>query len=300
MKEVKVFIIVEVILAILKVIAGLLCSSYTMLASCLLEVFLIVTSLFVIKQKDNKKYKGILSSILGFITIILGLGLIFLVVTLKVQKVSWFILLFIFLCLLARYAVGCFYTNLNYGKKKGVLGFSVINSNTDFYITGIVLVSFILTKIGKWVELFKYADKIGAILLSLFVIYKGIRIIRNSFSYLEDKTIELTEYEEEIKKRNEVKKFVSINVNSFGGIRKAKCNIVLKDSLTMVDLTSFIVTLEDYLLKIANVVQVNLVEDIKPKKPKVRSLKQDARNSGSRNSKTNTKKKNTKKKNKKR
>ena len=100
--------------------------------------------------------------------------------------------------------------------------------------------------------------------------------------------------------RTEVKKFVSINTIEFGGIRKAKCNLVLNNNLTMIDLNTFVVSLQDYLLKIADVVEVNLVDEVKPKKPKVRSLKQDARNSGSGNSKTNAKKKNTKKKNKKR
>lgn len=300
MKEVKTFIIVEIMLAILKVVAGLVCHSYAMIASCLLEIVLVISSLLVVKQKDNKKYKGIISSVWGFLVILLGLGIIFWSVIAKVQKVSWLILLFLFISVLARYMAGCFYSNSNYRKKKGILGFSNINSNIDFYMAGIILVVLILSKVSKWVEIFKYADIIGTVLISLYVIFKGIKIIRNSFRYFEDKKIELEEYENEIKSRSEIKKLVSINVNSFGGLRKAKCNIVLKDTLTMIDVTTFVVTLEDYLLKIADVVEVNLLEDIKPKKPKVRSKKQDARNSRSGNSKTNTKKKNTTKKNKKR
>lgn len=300
MKEVKTFIITEIIIAILKLLAGVVCHSYTMIASCLLEIVLILSSLLVVKRKDNKKYKGIISSIWGFIIILLGLGMIFWSIIGKTQKVSWLILLFLFICVLARYMAGCFYSNNNYRKKNGILGFSNINSNTDFYMAGIIIVVLILSKISKWVEIFKYADVVGTILISLYVILKGIKIIKNSFGYFEDKKIELEEYENEIKNRSEVKKLVSITTNAFGGIRKARCNIVLKDTLTMIDVTSFVVTLEDYLLKIADVVEVNLLDEIKPKKPKVRSLKQDARNSRSGNSKTNTKKKNTAKKNKKR
>ena len=300
MKEVKTFIIVEILLAILKVVAGLVCHSYAMIASSLLEIVIIISSLLVVKRKDNKKYKGIITSVWGFIITLLGLGMIFWSVIAKVQKVSWLILLFLFICVLARYMVGCFYSNSNYRKKKGILGFSNINSNIDFYMAGIIIVVLILSKVSKWVEIFKYADIIGTVLISLYIIFKGIKIIRNSFRYFEDTKIELEEYENEIKNRSEIKKLVSININSFGGLRRAKCNIVLKDTLTMIDVTTFIVTLEDYLLKIADVVEVNLLEDIKPKKPKVRSLKQDARNSRSGNSKTNTKKKNTTKKNKKR
>ena len=77
-------------------------------------------------------------------------------------------------------------------------------------------------------------------------------------------------------------------------------NLILNNNLTMLDLNTFVVSLQDYLLKIADVVEVKLQEELIVKRPKVRSLKQDARNSGSGNSKTNTKNKNTKKKNKKR
>lgn len=299
-KEVKIFILVEVILLALKVLAGIVCNSNTMLASAILEIVLITSSLFVLKQRDNKKYKGIISSVYGFIVILLGLGITFYSVVSDIKKVSWLILLFIFISVLVRYIVGCFYSNTNYKKKKGILGYTNLNSNTDFYIAGILLVVLILSKLSKWVNILKYADIIGTVLVSLFVIYKGIKIIKNSFRYLEDKENEFIEYEKEINDRKEVKRLISINTYAFGGLRKAKCNLVLSDSLTMIDVTSFVVTLQDYLLKIADVVEVNLLADIKPKKPKVRSLKQDARNSGSRNSKTNTNKKNTKKKNKKR
>jgi divalent metal cation (Fe/Co/Zn/Cd) transporter len=127
-----------------------------------------------------------------------------------------------------------------------------------------------------------------------------MKIIKNSFNYLEEDSLILDEYKEEIMKRSEVKKFVNFKLNSFGGLRKISCNIILNDSLTLIDLTSFVVSLQDYLLKIANVVEINLLEEVKKKKIKVRSLKQDARNSGSGNSKKNTNKKHSKKKNKRR
>ena len=300
MKEVKTFIIVEIILAILKAVAGLLCHSYTMLASCLYEIVLIFISLFVLKNKENKKYKGIITSFVGMLVIFAGLGIIFVSVLAKVQKVSWLILLFVFVGMLVRYIAGCFYSNTNYRNKKGILGFSNINSNMDFYLAGIIVVVLILSKLSKFVELFKYADKIGTILISLIVIYKGFKVIRNSFKYMSDDEILFEGYEKELTGRTEVKKFVSINTMNFGGIRKAKCNLILNNNITMIDLNTFVVSLQDYFLKIVDVIEVNLIDDVKPKKPKVRSLKQDARNSRSGNSKTNTKKKNSTKKNKKR
>lgn len=300
MKEVKMFIIIDILLIILKVIGGLVCHSYTMIASSLLEIILLITSLFVMKRKDNKKYKGIITSILGLIMILLGLGMIFWSFISEIKKVSLLILLFIFICIISRYIVGCYYASVNFRKKKGILGYSSINSSIDFYISGIMIVVLILSKISKWVDVLKYADRVGTILISLYIIYRGLKLITNSFKYIEEEKNDIDEYEKEIKSRTEVKKFVNIQSSFFGGIRKLKCNIVLNNSLTMIDVTSFVVTLEDYLLKISDVVQINLLDEIKPKKVKVRSLKEDARNSRSGNGKTNIKKKNTSKKNKKR
>lgn len=300
MKEVKIFIITEIIIAILKFLAGIICSSYTMLASCLYEIVLIIISLFVQKYKENKKCKGVITSIIGVTSILLGFLLMFVSTIDKVQIVSWLILLFMVISMLVRYLAGCFYTNINYQKKKGILGYTIINSNVDFYNYGVLLGVLILSKLSKWIDILKYADKLGTVLIAILIIIKGIKIIINSFKYMEEVEFNVDAYKEEISKRTEVKKFVSINMNTFGGIRKARCNLVLNNGISMIDVNTFVVSLQDYLLKVADVVEVNLLDEVKPKKPKVRSLKQDARNSRSGNSKTNIKKKNTTQKNKKR
>ena len=109
------------------------------------------------------------------------------------------------------------------------------------------------------------------------------------------------EYLLEIGKREEVKYVSKVQVNSFGGLRSVECDLDLREGISMIDVNTFVVNLQDYLLKLGESVTVNLIEAKKArKKPKVRSKKQDARNSRSGNSKKNTKKKNTKKKNKKR
>lgn len=300
MKEVKSFIISEVIICLLKVVGGFLCNSYTMLTSSLFEIFLVIISLCVINGKDNKKYKGIISSVLGFIMILGSLGIIFVSNVVSVQKVSFWIILFVIILILIKYLVSCIYTNTSYQKKSGILTYGNVNSNVDFYVYGVILGTLVLSKLSKFFSIFKYADRLGTILIAGLVIYKGIKIVKNSFNYLENKETKITdEYKKEITDRREVKKLVKLDTISFGGINYAKCSIDLTKGITLLDVNSFVITLQDYLLKIADVVKINLVESGLKKKLKVRS-NQNARNSGSRNSKTNTKSKNIKKKNKKR
>ncbi len=303
MKEVKTFIIADLIVLLIKVLGGLLTHSYTIIASGIYDVALILISLVTVKLGENKKYKGIISSILGILIVILGIGIIFISFVNKINRVSFFIILFILLSIIVRYIVSCFYTNVSYQKKKGLLTYGKINSTYDFVGYGIILGVLVLSKLSKWIDFLKYVDRIGTILISGFAIYKGLIIIINSIKYLENKEFSISdEFKEEITKRNEIKKVDKLELSCFGGIRSVQCNVMLKDGISMIDINTFIVTLQDYLLKIADVVKINLVDKkvTVKKKEKVRSLKQDARNSRSGNSKTNTKKKNTKQKNKKR
>ena len=302
MKEIKKFILVNFIVLVITVIGGFVCKSNTMLSVGILDLLLLISSLCVTKRKENTKFKGVISSLLGFIFIMGSLAFLLYVYSSKVLIPSFFILLFMLITLVVKYLVGCFYTNINYQKKKGILSYGNLNSSVDFIIYGILLLTLILGKVSKWVWFLKYADRVGTVLVVFYVIYKSFRLIVNSFKYLESE--ELTKVvEDEITSRNEVKKIERILVNSFGGVRYITIDIVLNESISLVDINSFVITLQDYLLKYGDVVDINMVNGVEKKrktKPKVRSLKQDARNSGSRNSKTSTKKKNTKKKSKKR
>lgn len=303
MKEVRSFLIADLVVLIVKVLGGILTHSYALIASGIYDVILIMMSLVTIKLGKNKKYKGIISSLIGLLVVILGLGVIFISAISEINRVSLFIILFLLISIIVRYVVSCFYTNISYQKKKGLLSYGKINSTLDFVIYGIILGSLVLSKLSKWVKILKYADIVATIVIAGMAIYKGIVIIINSIKYLEDKEITISdEYKEEITKRSEIKKLEKIELHNFGGIRKVQCNVMLKDGISMMDVNTFIVTLQDYLLKIADVAKINLVDKkvVTKKKEKVRSLKQDARNSRSGNGKTNTKKKNTKQKNKKR
>ena len=100
---------------------------------------------------------------------------------------------------------------------------------------------------------------------------------------------------EEVNKCGEVKNITKINILSNGGIRKIDIDLKLQPKVKLVDLITFVVTLEDFLLKYSDLVSVNLVKHVNRS-----GARKNARNSGSTNSKKSTKKKSTKSKSKKR
>ena len=291
MKQIKKYIITNFIILILKVIGGLFLHSNTLLASSIIELVLIINSILTI-SKENKIYKNVIS-ILYALSIIIGLVFLnYYSITNENNNPSLLIIIILIVCLFTRYVVAVLGINKTNQKKNGIIAFSNISSNQEFIIFLITLISIIINKIGKWIDILHYADKVGCLIISVLLLVKTIKIISNTF--IKPKEF-ITEYTNEITSHKEIKDIKDFKLSSFGGIRKISINIIPKDNISMIDFSSFIVNLEDYLLKKADVAIIGYGEE-----NSFRKVMENARNSGSRNSKANSNKKNTKKKNKKR
>ena len=101
--EVKKYMIASIVLLVLKVLFGLLLRSNTLLISGLFEVLFIFVNLIGRCKKENKKYKGLLTSLFGLLFVILTVGIIFYSIVGKVLKPSWFIILIAIIILLISY-----------------------------------------------------------------------------------------------------------------------------------------------------------------------------------------------------
>ena len=291
MKQIKKYIITNFIILILKVIGGLFLHSNTLLASSIIELVLIINSILTI-SKENKIYKNVIS-ILYALSIIIGLVFLnYYSIINENNNPSLLIIIILIVCLFARYVVSVLGINKTNQKKNGIIAFSNISSNQEFIIFLITLISIIINKIGKWIDILHYADKVGCLIISVLLLVKTIKIISNTF--IKPKEF-ITEYTNEITSHKEIKNIKDFKLSSFGGIRKISINIIPKDNISMIDFSSFIVNLEDYLLKKADVAIIGYGEE-----NSFRKVMENARNCGSRNSKANSNKKNTKKKNKKR
>lgn len=303
MEEVKKFNRVLFISILIKVLGGLLCHSYSMITSCLLDLLLLIISRVAMIKAEDSKGRRVITAILGVIMILSAIVMVIFSIKYPFGKVLAWIILFALVTILVKYMISCYYTNLGYRKKSGMLTYGNINSTLDFVIVVIFIVTMIFSKCSRWLDILKYADQVGTILIAIYIVYRGINVIINSIKKKDEEKINgiLEGYKAEINARKEVKRIEKLSLVNYGGLKYFKCGIVLSEGITMIDVNTFVVTLQDYLLKVADVVKVDLIDpNIKPKHVKVRSLKEDARNSRSRNGKTNTKKKNSTKKNKKR
>lgn len=303
MEEVKNINRLLFIVVLIKILGGLLTHSYTMITSSVLELLLIVVSKVAVIKAEDSKGRRVITTLVGIIMLLSAFIMVAFSMKYSLGKVSAWIILFAVATMIVKYMSGCYYTNVSYRKRNGLLSYGNINSTIDFVLFAAYIVTMILSKCSKWVSIFKYADQLGTALVAGYMVYKGIMIIIHSFKIQNREFIDnlLESYKEQIVSRKEIKKVERLSMSNYGGLNYLKCGVILSEGISMIDANTFVVTLQDYLLKIADVVKIDLVDpNIKPKHVKVRSLKEDARNSRSRNSKTNSKKKNTKKTNKKR
>ena len=290
MKDIKGIFIGNVIILLISVLGAIFLKSNILVASSLFQLAVVIKLLISAKKKESKVF-SILTSAIGLLEVIASLYVIYFTYLGYYSKESFLLILVVLLNIIIRYAVLTFYTTSAYQKRLGLISISYLNSNMDFIINGIIIATLVLTKCSKFLNFLSYGDLIGVGAISLVTIYYGLKLIVNSFN---QKELEVSEsFIEEIDKRQEVKKIDSISVFKIGGVRKLYLNVQLTDGMSLVNTSSFLVTLNDYLLKISDVGLVNMTNG-KKRAEKV------ARNSRSGNSTKSTKKKNTRKKNKKR
>lgn len=303
MEEVKKVNRVLFIVILIKILGGILTHSYTMIASCLLDLLLVIISRIAMIKGEDSKGKRIITLLVGFIMILSAISLVMFSIINPLGKVSAWIILFAIITMIVKYMANCYYTNVSYRRKSGLLSYGNINSSLDFLVFAMFIVVMILSKCSRWLEILKYADIVGTIIIAAYIGYRGLLVIIHSINRKDEEKINkvLEGYKVEISARKEIKRVERLSLVNYGGLNYFKCGVVLSEGTSMIDANTFVITLQDYLLKVTDVAKIDLIDpNSKPKHVKVRSLKEDARNSRSRNGKANTKKKNSTKKNKKR
>lgn len=297
-KDYNGYLIMDFIIIGLKLLAGLLGHSLALLATILFDVVVIITSFIAFRSKEKTtRGRMVGTAFYSFIVCLLSILYVFITFKIKIMKPSLLILIFLLLCLVLNYVTTVYKSNVSYSKKEGILGGSNKNSSVNIIMYIVVLASVIISKWGSLWKQLRYADRIGATIISLFTIYYALRILVRSFKFLEEEQEEKLNgvITEEVNKCKEVKNITKINILSNGGIRKIDIDLKLQPGIGLTDLITFVVTLEDFLLKYCDFASVNLVKHINRS-----GARKNARNSGSTNSKKSTKKKSTKSKSKKR
>ena len=112
---------------------------------------------------------------------------------------------------------------------------SIMNVLSSFF----VLITIILSKLVNYFEIFKYADFIGTILVSLIIIYTGMNIFVDNTSCILGKMEDDNEYIDKIKRiilsDKRVKKIDKLNVIKYGSYYQVELTVLVSNKLKLID-----------------------------------------------------------------
>ena len=213
-KTMIISMIVNTILSILKVLIGIVGKSGALIADgfhsfsdLITDMVAIVGSKLASKPADENhpyghgKIEYITSMIISIMIIFLGTTIVIKTITEEITiptKIVIVVTIFTIISklLLSNYILKC-------GKKynSNILISSGLESRTDVISSLVVLISTLLSLLNKYIEIFKYADKVAMIIVSILIMKTGIDLLRENMSNIlgeSECNTELTKKLEEI------------------------------------------------------------------------------------------------------
>lgn len=269
-KTMLISMVVNTVLSILKVAVGILGKSGALIADgfhsfsdLITDMVAIVGSKLASKPADDNhpyghgKIEYITSMIISVMIIFLGVTITINAITEKVTiptKIVIVATLFTIISklLLSNYILKC-------GKKynSNILISSGLESKTDVISSLVVLVSALISSLTKYIEIFKYADKVAMIIVSILIMKTGIDLLKENMSNIlgeSECNTELTKRLEELILNNKnVIKIDELVLIKYGSYYKLISDIGMNENKTLKYVHNVLDELEEQIKKETNI-----------------------------------------------
>lgn len=249
-------------LSLLKIIFGLISKSGALVADGFhsisdlsTDIVAIIGNKLSLKPADKEhpfghgKTEYVTSLIIGFLIIIIGLTLIYNAFNKEIIIPS------IIVSLVSLFTIFSKIILANYIYKNGVkfqnniLIASGKESRADAYSSIFVLASIILMQFSDKIEILKYTDLVGTIIIAIFIIRTGYSILKDNISILLEEQILDKKYLEEINKLmlsfDEVISIEDLHILRYGPYYKLIANIIMKEKISLSDAHTIVDDIED-------------------------------------------------------
>lgn len=256
--------ITNIFLSIIKIIFGFIgkCSSLIAdgihsLSDLSTDVIAIIGNKMSLKPADKEhpfghgKTEYITSMIIGIIIIILSLGLINGVFHKEITIPSILIVIVSIFTILSKFILS------NYISRKGklynnnILIASGKESKSDVYSSIFVLLSIILMQFSDNISIFKYADTVGTIIISLFILHTGYRVLMDNISILLEEQVDDRNYIKKVRKTilsfDEIIAIKQLHILRYGPYYKLIATITMQDGILLSTAHDIIDQLEEKL-----------------------------------------------------
>lgn len=265
-KVMSVSIITNTFLSFIKIIIGFICKSSALLADgvhsfsdLLTDFFAIIGNIMAKKPADEKHPYGhgkieYLTSIgISMVIIILGLTIINNSMHSKVVMSSLIVSIVSLITITLKYLLSEYIIRKGKKLENNILIASGKESRTDVISSLVVFISAILSVFSKYIEVFKYSDKIAGIIVGILIIRTGFLILKENISIIlgeqEIKGETLNKIRKIILNNKDIKTIDELIILKFGHCYKVSMEVSMNPDLTLLECHTIVDKLEKKLKK---------------------------------------------------
>ena len=258
--------IVNILLAIVKVVIGIIGKSSALIADgihsfsdLITDIFAIIGSVLARKPADEEhpfghgKIEYITSIIISIMILGLGAYIVFTAQNREIVIPSILVLIVTVLTIIIKYLLSSYIIKKGKEYNSNILISSGSESKTDVYSSVVVLISTIFMLISDKVSIFKYSDIIASIIVGIFIINIGYNLLKENVGSIlgevETDIGELTNIKETIISFKDIKSIDEIYLLKYGTYYKLICEVGMDEEETLKHVHDTIEDLEKELKK---------------------------------------------------
>ena len=262
----RVSMIVNIMLALIKIVIGYIGKSGALIADgihsfsdLMTDLFAIIGSFLSRKPADKEhpfghgKIEYITSIVISVVIIFLGLFIIYSSQNRNVAVPSILVAIVTIFTIITKYILANYIIKNGIKYNSNILISSGHESKTDVYSSLVVLASSIFMLYSDKVKIFKYADVIAMIIVGLFIIRTGFKLLKENISTIlgevETNQEEIDKVRNRILQNNQIKSVDAILLLKYGTYYKLICEVSMDEKETLKEVHDCIEKLEKKLKK---------------------------------------------------
>lgn len=272
-------LLVNSCLVIFKLSAGLIFNLKTLIADALHSLSDMITDLIALlgqrmssSKSDYKhpyghgKFEYITSIIIGLIILLLGLSLIYKAIILKEQNItnSYLVMGVILFIIIIKYSLAKYIIKAGQNYRNNILMASGTESLMDVLSSIAVLIVVLLYQLTPIIPIFRFADKIGCLIISIFILKTALSIIKVNIITLlgeqENDEIIINKIKTIILNVEGVKVINELRLMKYGSYYKALIKIGIKADITLQESDQVVNLVERTLIKSNNNIKYVMVQ----------------------------------------
>lgn len=239
-------------LSILKVIVGFFGKSSALISDGIHSFSDLITDMVALfgngislKPADKEhpyghgKSEYITSFVIGLVVLVIGLSLISSISNNEIFIPSIIVVIVSVITIIAKYLVSSYLIKEGMKHQNVILISSGRESRADVVSSIFVLISSILMQFSDKINILKYSDKVASIIVGLFIIRTGFKILKDSISMMlgeiENDEVILDEFKEIIYSYKKVKEIDELVVLKYGPYYRVTTEISMDANLSLLE-----------------------------------------------------------------